>query len=89
MNFSRSSMGLHTFQGILRPPQKAPLCYPCVRNELLPFSQEGQLTPGHTLGRGFLFAAFAIAQARRVTAAIRREMKRRAAARAIQTAHAA
>jgi len=58
MNFSRSSMGLHTFQGFLRPPQKAPLCYPCVRNELLPFSQEGQpVHPGHmgsSLGRNGL-----------------------------------
>src|SRR5579859_2570101 len=41
MNFSRSSMGSHTFQGILRSPQKAQLCYPCVRNEVSPFSQEG------------------------------------------------
>src|SRR5947207_14545132 len=40
-NFSRSSMGSHTFQGILRPPQKAPLCYPCLQNELSPFFQEG------------------------------------------------
>src|SRR5256885_10759584 len=43
-NFSRSSMGSHTFQGILRPPQKAPLCYPCLQNELSPFFQEGQPT---------------------------------------------
>src|SRR6478672_1856036 len=43
MNFRRSSMGLHTFQGILRSPQKARLCYPCLRNELSPLSQEGQL----------------------------------------------
>jgi integrase len=42
MNFSRSSMGLHAFQGILRSPQKAPLCNPCPRNELSPLSQEGQ-----------------------------------------------
>src|SRR6516164_5215520 len=42
MNFSRSSIGLHTFQGILRSPQKAQLCNPCLRNELSPLSQEGQ-----------------------------------------------
>src|SRR6516225_10099739 len=42
MNFRRSSMGLHTFQGILRSPQKAQLCNPCLRNELSPLSQEGQ-----------------------------------------------
>ena len=41
-NFSRSSMGLDTFQSILRPPQMPQLCYPCARNELSPFSQEGQ-----------------------------------------------
>src|SRR5438045_9507951 len=41
-NFSRSSVGSHTFRGILRPPQKAPLCYPCLQNELSPFFQEGQ-----------------------------------------------
>src|SRR6516225_7526152 len=41
MNFRRSSMGLHTFQGILRSPQKARLCNPCLRNELSPLSQEG------------------------------------------------
>jgi hypothetical protein len=41
MNFSRSSMGLHAFQGILRSPQKARLCNPCLRYELSPFSQEG------------------------------------------------
>src|ERR1700681_4138415 len=42
MNFSRSSMELHSFQGIFALPQKAPLCNPCLRNELSPFSQEGQ-----------------------------------------------
>jgi hypothetical protein len=42
MNFSRSSMGLHAFQGILHSLQKAPLCNPCLRNELSPLSQEGQ-----------------------------------------------
>src|SRR3954454_9818528 len=42
INFSRSSMGLHAFQGILRSPQKARLCNPCLRYELSPFSQEGQ-----------------------------------------------
>src|ERR1700736_3792746 len=41
INFSRSSMGLHAFQGILRSLQKAPLCNPCLRNELSPLSQEG------------------------------------------------
>src|SRR2546423_1416751 len=41
-NFRRSSMGLHAFQGILRSPAKAPLCYPCPRNEVSPFSHEGQ-----------------------------------------------
>src|SRR5581483_3466824 len=44
MNFSRSSIGLHAFQGILRSPQKAPLCNPCLRNELSPLSQEGHFT---------------------------------------------
>jgi hypothetical protein len=44
MNFTRSSMGLHTFQGILRSPQKARLCNPCVQNELSPLSQEGHQT---------------------------------------------
>jgi len=34
-------MGLHTFQGILRSPQKARLCNPCLQNELSPLSQEG------------------------------------------------
>jgi len=43
MNFSRSSMGLHTFQGILHSPQKAQLCNPCLRNEMSPLSQEGQI----------------------------------------------
>src|SRR5579872_239943 len=42
MNFSRSPIGLHTFQGILRSPQKAQLCNPCLRNEMSPLSQEGQ-----------------------------------------------
>lgn len=45
MNFSRSSMGLHAFQGILRSPQKAPLCNPCLRNELSPLSKEGHTKP--------------------------------------------
>src|ERR1700741_3283252 len=47
MNFRRSSMGLHTFQDILRSPQKAQLCNPCLRNELSPLSQEG-----HTVRAG-------------------------------------
>src|SRR5215475_10259488 len=42
MNLSRSSMWLHSFQGIFALPQKARLCNPCLRNELSPFSQEGQ-----------------------------------------------
>src|SRR5579872_2102057 len=42
INFRRSSMGLHAFQGILRSPQKARLCNPCARNELSPLSQKGQ-----------------------------------------------
>src|SRR5580704_12448748 len=41
MNLRRSSMSLHAFQGILRSPQKALLCNPCLRNELSPLSQEG------------------------------------------------
>src|SRR5204862_2094680 len=41
MNFSRSSMRLHSCQGILLSSQKALLCNPCLRNELSPFSQEG------------------------------------------------
>jgi len=41
MNFRRSSVGLHAFQGILRSPQKTPLCNPCVRYEMSPLSQEG------------------------------------------------
>jgi hypothetical protein len=42
MNLRRSSIGLHSCQGILLPPQKAQLCNPCPRNELSPISQEGQ-----------------------------------------------
>src|SRR5437660_4985109 len=41
MYFRRSSMGLHSCQGILLSLQKALLCNPCLRNELSPFSQEG------------------------------------------------
>src|SRR5713226_2161594 len=41
MNLSRSSMRLHSFQGIFALPQKAQLCNPCLRNEVSPFSQEG------------------------------------------------
>ncbi|HEY2229866.1 MAG TPA: TMEM175 family protein [Xanthobacteraceae bacterium] len=41
MNFSRSSIGLHSFQGILLSPQKAQLCNLCLRNEVSPISQEG------------------------------------------------
>jgi hypothetical protein len=43
MNFSRSSIWLHSCQGILLSSQKAQLCNPCLRNELSPFSQEGQI----------------------------------------------
>jgi len=43
MNLSRSSIGLHSFQGIFALPQKAQLCNPCARNELSPLSQEGHL----------------------------------------------
>jgi len=50
MNFRRSSMGLHTFQGILRSSQKAPLCNPCLRNELSLFSQEGHNGLDYLLG---------------------------------------
>jgi hypothetical protein len=31
----------------LRSPQKAQLCNPCLRNELSPLSQEGQITEPH------------------------------------------
>src|SRR5215813_345019 len=41
MNFIRSSIGLHSLQGIFALRKKAQLCNPCVRNELSPFSQEG------------------------------------------------
>src|SRR5438874_12129391 len=41
MNFTRSSIWLHSCQGILLSSQKALLCNPCLRNELSPFSQEG------------------------------------------------
>ncbi len=34
--------GLGHLPGHLRSPAKARLCYPCLRNELSPFSQEGQ-----------------------------------------------
>jgi len=37
----RSSIGLHSFQGMFALPQKARLCNPCLRNELSPLSQEG------------------------------------------------
>src|SRR5262249_25934750 len=40
-NLRRSSMGLHSFQGILLSRQKARLCNPCLRNELSPLPQEG------------------------------------------------
>src|SRR6185437_2883409 len=54
-NFSRSSMGLHSFQGILLSPQKAQLCNPCLRNELSPFSQEGHLlSAGNSVILGML-----------------------------------
>src|SRR5258705_4006605 len=44
MNFTRSSIWLHSCQGILLSSQKALLCNPCLRNELSPFSQEGHLS---------------------------------------------
>src|SRR5437588_9808531 len=40
-NLRRSSIGLHSFQGMFALPQKARLCNPCLRNELSPLSQEG------------------------------------------------
>src|SRR5436190_21260206 len=43
MNFTRSSIWLHSCQGILLSSQKALLCIPCLRNELSPFSQEGHM----------------------------------------------
>src|SRR6476660_5157003 len=54
MNFSRSSMGLHTFHGILRSPQKARLCNPCLRTELSPLSQEGHIGRQPNLRSRFL-----------------------------------
>jgi hypothetical protein len=57
MNFSRSSMGLHAFQGILHSPQKAPLCNPCPRNELSPLSQEGHAELGTPKHIAFAFDA--------------------------------
>src|SRR5438132_2699352 len=44
MNFSRSSIWLHSFQGTFALLAKAPLCNPCLRNELSPISQEGHAT---------------------------------------------
>src|SRR5205807_9605122 len=46
-NLRRSSIGLHSFQGILALPQKARLCNPCLRNELSPLSQEGHFATLH------------------------------------------
>src|SRR5437868_13687003 len=43
-NLRRSSIGLHSFQGMFALPQKARLCNPCLRNELSPLSQEGHFT---------------------------------------------
>src|ERR1700731_3462162 len=42
MNFSRSSIGLHSLQGTFALLAKSPMCNPCARNELSPISQEGQ-----------------------------------------------
>src|SRR5712691_3221025 len=42
-NLSRSSIGLHSLQGTFALLAKGPVCNPCLRNELSPFSQEGQL----------------------------------------------
>src|ERR1700681_1845964 len=49
MNFSRSSIGLHSFQGTFALLAKSPMCNPCARNELSPISQEGHLMrqPAH------------------------------------------
>src|SRR5436853_3724080 len=44
MHFSRSSIWLHSCQGILLSSQKAQLCNPCLRNELSPLSQEGTIS---------------------------------------------
>src|ERR1700732_3198658 len=44
MNFSRSSIGLHSFQGTFALLAKSPMCNPCARNELSPISQEGHLS---------------------------------------------
>src|SRR5712692_4287163 len=40
-NLSRSSIGLHSLQGTFALLAKGPVCNPCLRNELSPFSQEG------------------------------------------------
>lgn len=40
-NLMRSSMGLHAFQGILRSPEKARFCNPCLQHELSSIPQEG------------------------------------------------
>src|SRR5437868_10171926 len=50
MNFSRSSIWLHSCQGILLSSQKAQLCNPCLRNELSPLSQEGHQALSGILG---------------------------------------
>ena len=42
MTFSRSSIRLHSFQGTFALLAKGRVCNPCLRNELLPISQEGQ-----------------------------------------------
>src|SRR5207253_6061689 len=54
MNLSRSSIGLHSFQGIFALPQKALLCNPCLRNELSPFSQEGHQMRGRLMPPSFV-----------------------------------
>src|SRR3954452_520972 len=65
IHFSRSSMGLHAFQGILRSPQKARLCNPCLRYELSPLSREG-----HSLLLAAQVAAVEVAGCEQISALI-------------------
>jgi hypothetical protein len=57
----RSSIGLHSFQGIFALPQKARLCNPCARNELSPLSQEGHMQPDWRAGLRIAAASNALA----------------------------
>src|SRR6266571_1218409 len=50
-NLSRSSIGLHSLQGTFALLAKGPVCNPCLRNELSPFSQEGQLSNSLVIDR--------------------------------------